>query len=140
PAASAVPPDMIAALKKNSRDDIGEFQLLTRSIDLDDPFDLSFEEKLFYNAKRLCVCFAVAALSISGLDLINIRPLEAAAEFANVHRNTHVAEWPGIIRSGIQQISFSVPASAVAAIPSGGIATTQRPAATLASLKRDMSP
>ena len=118
PAASAVPPDMIAALRKKLHAAIsGELQLLTRSIDLDDPFDLSFEEKLFYNAKRLCVCFAVAALSISGLDLINIRPLEAAAEFANVHRNTRIAEWPGIIRSGIQQISFSVPASAVAAIP-----------------------
>ena len=114
--------------------------MLTRSIDLDDPFDLSFEEKLFYNAKRLCVCFAVAALSISGLDLINIRPLEAAAEFANVHRNARIAEWPGLIRSGIQQISFSVPASAVAAIPSGDFATTQRPVATLASFKRDTSP
>ncbi len=113
---------------------------MTRSIDLDDPFDLSFEEKLFYNAKRLCVCFAVAALSISGLDLINIRPLEAAAEFANVHRNTRIAEWPGLIRSGIQQISFSVPAFAVAAIPGSDFATTQRPAATLASFKRDTSP
>ena len=114
--------------------------MLTRSIDLDDPFDLSFEEKLFYNAKRLCVCFAVVALSISGLDLINIRPLEAAAEFANVHRNTRIAEWPGLIRSGIQQISFSVPAFAVAAIPSGDIANVPRPAATLASFKRDTSP
>jgi hypothetical protein len=131
---------MIAALRKNSRGDIGEFQLLTRSIDLDDPFDLSFEEKLFYNAKRLCVCFAVAALSISGLDLINIRPLEAAAEFANVHRNTRIAEWPDLIRSGIQQISFSVPAFAVAAIPSADIANPQRPVATLASFKRDASP
>ena len=37
--------------------------MLTRSIDLDDPFDLSFEEKLFYNAKRLCVGFAVVAVS-----------------------------------------------------------------------------
>jgi hypothetical protein len=118
----------------------GSFTLLTRSIDLDDPFDLSFEEKLFYNAKRLCVGFAVVALSISGLDLINIRPLEAAAEFANVHRKTRIAEWPSIIRSGIQQISFSVPAQAVAAIPSGAFANSQRPAATLASLKRDTSP
>ena len=114
--------------------------MLTRSIDFDDPFDLSFEEKLFYNAKRLCVGFAVVALSISGLDLINIRPLEAAAEFANVHRNTRIAEWPGLIRSGIQQISFSVPAFAVAAIPSGDIVNPQRPAATLASFKRDASP
>ena len=58
--------------------------MLTRSIDLDDPFDLSIEEKIFHNAKRVCVVFAVAAVTISGLDLMNIRPLESAAEF--VHR------------------------------------------------------
>ena len=114
--------------------------MLTRSIDLDDPFDLSFEEKLFYNAKRLCVCFAAAALSISGLDLMNIRPLETAAEFVHVHRDTRIAEWPALIRSGIQQISFTVPTSVTVAIPSDDVAITQRPAATLASFKRDTSP
>jgi hypothetical protein len=111
--------------------------LLTRSIDLDDPFDLSFEEKLFFNAKRLCVCFAVAALSISGLDLMNIRPLESAAAFAQEHRHTRVAEWPALLRSGIEQISFSVPVSVTVAIPMDDI-TPRGNAVT--TIKRDTSP
>ena len=110
--------------------------MLTRSIDLDDPFDLSFEEKLFYNAKRLCVCFAAVALSISGLDLMNIRPLERAAEFVQSHHATRVAEWPALIRSGIQQISLSVPPSAIAAIPSDDPA----PRDAIASFKAEPSP
>jgi spore germination cell wall hydrolase CwlJ-like protein len=114
--------------------------VLTRSIDLDDPFDLSFEEKLFDTAKRICVCFAVVALSISGLDLMNIRPLERAAEFAQSHHATRVAEWPALIRFGIQQISFSVPPSAVAVIPADVVATASRPAATLATFKGEVSP
>jgi len=113
--------------------------LLTRSIDLDDPFDLSFEEKLFYNAKRLCVCFAVAALSISSLDLMNIRPLESAAEFAHAHRNTQIAEWPDIIRSGIEQISFATP-SATVLIPRDDAALASDRAANVASFKRADSP
>ncbi|HZQ14161.1 MAG TPA: cell wall hydrolase [Pseudolabrys sp.] len=111
--------------------------MLTRSIDLDEQFDPSFEEKLFYNAKRLCVGFAVAALSISGLDLMNIRPLENAAEYIHLHRHTSVAEWPQLIRSGIQQISFAVP-SATAAIPSDF--AIARPTAAVAGLARDTSP
>jgi len=111
--------------------------LLTRSIDLDEQFDPSFEEKLFYNAKRLCVGFAVAALSISGLDLMNIRPLENAAEYIHLHRHTSVAEWPQLIRSGIQQISFAVP-SATAAIPSDF--AIARPTAAVAGLARNTSP
>ena len=111
--------------------------MLTRSIDLDEQFDPSFEEKLFYNAKRLCVGFAVAALSISGLDLMNIRPLENAAEYIHLHRHTSVAEWPQLIRSGIQQISFAVP-SATAAIPSDF--AIARPTAAVAGLARNTSP
>ena len=119
--------------------------MLTRSIDFDDPFDLSFEEKLFFNAKRLCVCFALVALSISGLDLMNIRPLETAAEFIHVHRDARIAEWPALIRSGIQQISLSPPPSATVAIPSD-FATTQPPAVAsvpapmIVSAKHEASP
>lgn len=112
--------------------------MLTRSIDIDDPFDLSFEERLFYNAKRLCVFFAVAALSISGLDLLNIRPLESAAAFAHTHRGTTVAEWPELLRTGIQQISFSMPPSATVAIPSDF--AIARPKTTVASFKQISSP
>jgi cell wall hydrolase len=112
--------------------------LLTRSIDIDDPFDLSFEERLFYNAKRLCVFFAIAALSISGLDLMNIRPLESAAAFAHAHRGTAVAEWPALLRTGIQQISFSMPPSATVVIPSDFAIV--RPKTAVASFKQDNSP
>jgi hypothetical protein len=112
--------------------------LLTRSIDINDPFDLSFEERLFYNAKRLCVFFAIAAVSISGLDLMNIRPLESAAAFAHSHRATSVAEWPELLRTGIQQISFSTPPSATIAIPSDFAIV--RPKTTVASLKQVSSP
>jgi Cell Wall Hydrolase len=110
--------------------------VLTRSIDLDDPFDLSIEEKFFYNAKRVCACFAVAALTISGLDLMNIRPLESAAEFVHVHHDTRMAEWPGLIRSGIRQISLSAPASVTVAIPDG-FATAPRLTPSFANAKRD---
>jgi len=115
--------------------------VLTRSIELNDPFDLSFEEKLFFNAKRLCVYFALTALSISGLDLIGIRPLEAAAEFAQAHRGTRIAEWPAVIRTGIQEISLSPPPSAVVAIPQEFAArrAPAGPAPILASIKRDGS-
>ncbi len=112
--------------------------MLTRSIDLDDPFDLSIEEKLFYNAKRVCACFAVAAVTISGLDLMNIRPLESAAEFVHAHHDTRMAEWPGLIRSGIQQISLNAPASATVAIPRD-FAMASRSAPSFANAKTDDS-
>jgi Cell Wall Hydrolase len=113
--------------------------LLTRSIALDDPFDLSFEEKLFDNAKRVCACFAVAAVTISGLDLMNVRPLESAAEFVHAHHATRMAEWPGLIRSGIRQISFTAPASVTVAIPSE-FAMTPLPARPFAGAGHDESP
>jgi hypothetical protein len=37
--------------------------VLTRSIVLDHPFDLTLEEKIFLNAKRLCIIFAGVALT-----------------------------------------------------------------------------
>ncbi len=54
--------------------------LLTRSIEFD-ASDLTIEEKVFVGAKALCIVFAVAALTISALDLMNVRAVEAAAEF-----------------------------------------------------------
>jgi spore germination cell wall hydrolase CwlJ-like protein len=106
----------------------GERAVLTRSIDLDDPFDLSIEEKLFLAAKRTCVGFAMVALTISGLDLMNIRPLESAAEFVNRHRHARLAEWPGLIRDGIHQISIVPPASVVVEIPADALAMEPLPA------------
>jgi len=43
--------------------------LLTRSIEFD-ASDLTIEERVFVAAKRVCIVFAVAALSISALDLM----------------------------------------------------------------------
>jgi len=96
--------------------------VLTRSIDLNDPFELTFEEKFFDRAKRVCACFAVVALSISGLDLMNVRPLESAAEFVHANRNAHLTEWPGLIRAGIGQIALAAPDRVTVAIPLGDFA------------------
>jgi hypothetical protein len=104
--------------------------VLTRSIDLDDPFDLSIDEKIFHNAKRICVVFAVVAVTISGLDLMKIRPLESAAEFVKQHRHTRLADWPALIRDGIQEMSISAEASpsVVVAIPGDRLAMETLPA------------
>ncbi len=104
--------------------------MLKRSIERDDPFDLSIEQKIFHNAKRICVAFAVVAVTISGLDLMNIRPLESAADFMQAHRHARLADWPALIRSGIDEMSISAQAapSAVAAIPADRLAMEVLPA------------
>lgn len=95
--------------------------MLTRSIEFD-PFDLTIEEKIFRSGKRICVGFAAVALTISALDLMNVGAVEAAAEFLH-ERRTHIAELPGAIISGIQNISFTAgdarPAQAAVLIPRG---------------------
>ena len=48
-----------------------------------DAFDPTIEEKIFVAAKRVCIVFAVAALGLSALDLMNVRAVEAAAEFVH---------------------------------------------------------
>jgi spore germination cell wall hydrolase CwlJ-like protein len=115
--------------------------LLSRSIELD-PFDLSIEEKLFLGAKRVCVVFAVAALSLSTLDLMNIRPVESAAIFIHDHR-TRLADLPHVIRAGISEIAIAAPAAtATALIPRDAIplnvASAQpEPATATAALLKD---
>ncbi len=79
--------------------------MLTRSIDLD-PFDLTVEEKIFRGAKRVCIAFAVTALTISALDLMDVRSVEAAAQFIHDNR-LRFADLPDAIRSGIQSISIT---------------------------------
>ena len=74
--------------------------VLTRSIDFD-ASDPTIEEKVFVAAKRVCVVFAIAALSISVLDLMNVRAVEAAAEF--VHDRSVVM---ASLRDGLQNFSF----------------------------------
>ncbi|HEX3710360.1 MAG TPA: cell wall hydrolase [Pseudolabrys sp.] len=102
--------------------------MLTRSIDLD-PFDLSFEEKLFHGAKRVCVIFACAALALSALDLMNIRIVENTAEFIHEHHH-RLADLPNLIRTGISQIAIGAPAqvaSATALIPRDDLAMEPLP-------------
>jgi hypothetical protein len=100
--------------------------VLTRSID--NPFELSIKEKVFYCAKRACVAFAVIAMTISGLDLMDIRPLDGAAEFVQQHRHAHLADWPRRMRQAINEMSISAEASVVVAIPDDRLAMDPLPA------------
>ena len=82
-----------------------------------DPYEQTFEEKIFRGAKRACVVFAVSAVTISLLDLANIRTVENAAAFFNDNRSL-VADLPDRIRSGIDLISLEPSSpSATAMIP-----------------------
>src|ERR1700733_1006848 len=99
-----------------------ECTLLTRSIDLYQD-DFTTEEKIFRAAKRVCAIFAVTALTLSVLDLMNIRSVEAAAEFIHNNRDK-IADLPGTITTEIRRMaslppsdSDSLSASVVVAIP-----------------------
>lgn len=78
--------------------------MLRRSIDVD-PFDLTFEEKIFRSAKRLCFGFAGVAVTVSGLDLMNVPVVEAAARYIHDSR-VNIAELPDALVSGVQNISL----------------------------------
>jgi hypothetical protein len=117
--------------------------LLTRSIDLIDPFELTIEEKIFRAAKRTCIAFAVAALMLTALDLADIRSVENATDM--VHNNRQrFDDLPNLIRSGIQSIAVAAPSPyATAMIPRGEISLTPRPARSAsveAPVTRDVSP
>ncbi len=75
--------------------------MLTSTIDFH-ASDATFEERIFVGAKRLCIVFAVAALGISALDLMNVPSVEAAAEFIH-DRNLSFAS----LRQGLQD--FQIP-------------------------------
>ncbi len=76
--------------------------MLKRSIYLDDPFELTIEEKVFRTAKLTCVIFAGAALTLSALDLMNVKSVESASEFIHTHS---VADIPNALR---MQLSASL--------------------------------
>ena len=116
--------------------------MLKRSIDLDS-YELTIEEKFSRGAKRVCVLFAVSALTLSALDLANIRSAESAAEFLHDSRlrltGLNIAKLPDRIRSGIDRISTEPPApSATVAIPRDDIVTASRPFSIVA--KSNVSP
>ena len=75
--------------------------MLTSTIDFH-ASDVTLEERIFVGAKRVCIVFAVAALAISALDLMNVRSVEAAAEFIH-DRNLSMAS----LREGLQD--FQIP-------------------------------
>jgi hypothetical protein len=109
--------------------------VLTRSIEFDS-FGETIEEKLFRNAKRICIIFAVGAVTLSALDIANIHTVGNAAALI---RNSNFADLPDQIRSGIERISFtSDEPVAVAAIPMGASVSvaikTQRPARPASSV------
>ncbi len=101
---------------------------MTRSIDAD-PFGLTFEEKIFRTGKRVCVAFAVAAVGISALDLMNVRLVETGAEFIRDSR-LHSDEIPGRILGGIRQISvLPDQPSVIVAIPRDAVVKAPKVAA-----------
>lgn len=101
---------------------------MTRSIDAD-PFGPTFEEKIFRTGKRVCVAFAIAAVGISALDLMNVRLVEAGAEFIRDSR-LHSDEIPGRILAGIRQISvLPDQPSVTVAIPRDAVVKAPRIAA-----------
>ena len=75
--------------------------MLTSTIDFH-ASDATFEERIFVGAKRVCIVFAIAALAISALDLMNVRSVEAAAEFIH-DRNMAIAS----LRQGLRD--FQIP-------------------------------
>jgi hypothetical protein len=100
--------------------------LISRSIDLD-PFAETIEEKIFRNAKRLCVIFAIGAVTLSALDIANIRTVENAAALMRGSSLT-VGDLPDTLRAGIERISFtSDEPSAIAVIPNANFNVASRP-------------
>ena len=112
--------------------------LLTRGIDLD-PFDLTIKERIIRGAERVCTIFAVAALTIGTLDLMNFRPLEAVAGLAN-ENHQRLADLSNQVRSGIDRISpgssspsvvIEIPQGVIVAIPRDDLASILLPVAAL---------
>lgn len=108
--------------------------MLARSID-DDAFGPTFEERLFSRGKTVSIAFAIAAVGIAALDLVNANALTNVAALIRDSR-LHYDEVPGRILAGIRQISIYDDRSAVVvAIPRDVVAPKPvaqlRPAATL---------
>ena len=114
--------------------------MLRRSIYLDDPFELTIEEKVFRAAKITCVVFAGAALGLSALDLMNVKSAESVSEYIHTHR---VADIPRALWAGLNGIASAEPSPYVTVeIPRGNIALGLISSDTKAraALERDLSP
>ncbi len=120
--------------------------MLRRSIYLDDPFDLTVEEKVFRAAKLTCIVFAGAALTLSALDMMNVRSIESASEYIHTHS---VADIPHTLRTQLSAMAHAEPSPYVTVdIPRGNLALGPlTPDASVthdtkirAALERDLSP
>jgi len=118
--------------------------LLTRGIDFD-PFDLTIKERIIRGTERVCTVFAVAALTLGTLDLMDFRPLEATTEFAN-ENHQRLADLSNQVRSGIDRISpgssspsviIEIPQGVIVAIPRDNLTDISRPVAAL-DVARDL--
>jgi hypothetical protein len=114
--------------------------VLSRSIDGDDFFGSTADEKLFRAGKRICILFVLGAVTLSVLDLMNVRSPQNAPELTHVHRGA-IVNLPSTIRKSIGDVAFaSTRLSAAGAIPAAdpdiaiqvAVAASARPPATLA--------
>jgi hypothetical protein len=112
--------------------------VLTRSIEAD-PFGLTFEEKIFRNGKRVCVAFAIAAVGISALDLMNVPVVEHGAAFIRDTRLNH-AEAPGRVLNAIRQISVVPEPSVTVAIPRDPVVNAPKVAAARSETQAERAP
>jgi Cell Wall Hydrolase len=104
--------------------------VLTRSIDIIDPFEPALDEKICRGAKRICTGFAIAAVMVAALDLADVRPVQSATGAIRSDRH-RIADLPDVIRAGIRSIAIIPPVpSAVAAIPRQSTASPLRSAKT----------
>jgi hypothetical protein len=77
--------------------------LLKRSIEYAD--EATIEEIVFHYAKRVCVVFAVAALTLGTLDLVKASALQSAKQFVH-ERHVTVAALPSIAVDGLRKVDI----------------------------------
>jgi Cell Wall Hydrolase len=118
----------------------GNPAVLKRSIYLDDPFELTIEEKIFRAAKITCVVFAGAALVLSMLDMMGVESIQSASAYIRTHR---LADIPYALHMQLTAAASAEPSPYVAVeIPRGHIALgpVTHDAKMRAALERDLSP
>lgn len=111
--------------------------MLTRSIELYSS-DLTIEEKFIRGVKRICIVFAIAAVTLAATDIAQIGAVGNAAAY--VHNNRFsVADLPDRLRSGFELISYtSDEPSVTVAIPRENFNVAARPA-TIAQARNSKS-
>ncbi|MEJ2623336.1 MAG: cell wall hydrolase [Pseudolabrys sp.] len=112
--------------------------MLRRSIYLDDPFELTIEEKVLRAAKFTCVVFAGAALTLSVLDLMKVKSLANASAFIHSYS---VADISHALRVRFTETAFAESSPyATAEIPRGNIAFASATPAVRVTHEADVLP